>query len=120
LEKYKSGIKDFKDIVSLCEKEDKESKQSNLGMHKLTPKNAKSKRDHSENKNSNKTIFSKLPRMLIDKMLFITNRSNKLEECMDVLKNKCTDQNETIHALKKEVTESRSRIKYSPSRLESK
>jgi len=58
--------------------------------------------------------------MLIDKMLFITNRSNKLEECMDVLKNKCEDQNNTIHTLRKEVTEARSRIKYSPSRLESK
>jgi len=47
LEKYKHGIKDFKDIVTLCEKEDKESKQT---MSKYTPKNAKSKRDTSENK----------------------------------------------------------------------
>lgn len=29
LEKYKSGIKDFKDIVVLCEKEDKNEKTSN-------------------------------------------------------------------------------------------
>jgi hypothetical protein len=28
LEKYKSGIKDFKDIVTLCEKEEKENKLS--------------------------------------------------------------------------------------------
>lgn len=56
LEKYKNGIKDFKDIVQLCEKEDKESKQSHAS--KYTPKISKAKRDTSENKyvSSTKTV----------------------------------------------------------------
>jgi len=53
-------------------------------------------------------------------MLFLTARSNKIEDCMEVLKDKCSEQNDVIHELKRELLETRNIIKYSPSRLDSK